>query len=137
MEAKIMLDSCVIISDMDGRGTIARLRNALRGKRVGIVICDTVLQEVHHIRKIEPEKVVSRLSRMLGRKVEVLCAGREDRTLARSVTDQYHFCHHGDNIILALCRTRSYILITFDRMLLQACNIVGVMAFHPTRAGGI
>ena len=137
MKTRIVLDTCVVISAFDERRFAARLRASLKGKQVGLVLCDTVLREIHRIRGMSSARVVRGLSKLVGKSVEVFSADGQDMKLARSVTDRYRFCHNGDNLILALCQARDFVLVTFDRMLLRACEIVGVMAFHPQLAGGI
>lgn len=134
---RVALDSCVVIDLIEQRARAGRIRASLRGKPVRLVLCDVVLGEVQRVRGLAPADVVSRISRIVGKGVEVAQTDDGQRALAGSVTAQYRFCHGGDNLILALCRARAYVLLTFDRMLLRACEFAGVAAFHPSAAGGI
>ena len=133
----VALDSCVVIDLIDKGGVAGRLRASLRGKSVRLVLCGTVLGEVKKVRGWTRSYVMSRVSELVGKRVEVLLDGDGQRDAAASITEQYRFCHEGDNRIVALCRARDMVLLTFDRALLKACECVGVAAFHPTRAGGI
>ena len=134
---KVALDSCVVIGLIEQRRDARRLRASLRGKRVRLVLCDVVLREVKRVRGLAAAEVISRVSGILGKKVEVSSADDCHKTRAEAVTAQYQICHRGDSLILALCQARGFVLLTFDRMLLRACEFVGVAAFHPSGAGGI
>ncbi|MCY4490644.1 MAG: PIN domain-containing protein [Thaumarchaeota archaeon] len=134
---QITLDTCVVIDLFEKRNAAGKLRAQLRGKSASIVLCDIVLEEVKRVRGIKPATTVSRISKLLKRKVTVLTVNQSERNLASATTAQYQFCHNGDNLILAFCSTRSIILITFDRKFLSACDVVGVAAFHPSRASSI
>jgi len=134
---KIALDSCVVIELMEKPGLAHKFRAKLRGKSIRIVLCDVVLKEVQKVRGFDPNKVILKISKLLGRKVETVSVQDEQKTLAESVSAKYSICHSGDNFILSLCKLKDYVLVTFDRMLLKACEFVGVAAFHPAMVGGI
>jgi predicted nucleic acid-binding protein len=134
-QSKIALDSCVVIDIIEKPKVASKLKDSLRGKSVKIILCDVVLSEVYRVRGYMPEKVIGKISKVLGRVVE-LCT-MEDDAKAVAITSQFQICHNGDNKILILCQARDFVLVTFDRMLLKACEFVGVAAFHPFMAGGI
>ncbi len=136
-QVRIALDSCVVIDLIEKKGLAGRLRAQLRGKHACIVLCDVVLEEVRRVRGLDADYVVPRIARLVGRRVEVSPTDGSHRDAAESITSRYRLCHGGDNVILALCRMKSYVLLTFDRMLLTACGLAGVPAFRPDRAGGI
>lgn len=134
---KIALDSCVVIEVIEKQGFAHKLKKSLRGRPVSLVLCDVVLNEVQRVRGFASAEVIAKISKLLGKKVEVSSVNGEQKTFADSVTEQYRFCHRGDSLILALCRARDFVLLTFDRMLLKACEFAGVAAFHPGMAGGV
>ena len=134
-QTQIILDSCVVIDLIEKPKVASRLKAGLRGKSVKIVLCDVVLSEVYRVRGYVPQIVVSKISKILGRTVEL--SAMEDDDAAVAITNQFAICHNGDNKILSLCQARDFVLITFDRMLLKTCQFVGVAAFHPFMAGGI
>ena len=133
---QITLDTCVVIDLFEKRNAAGKLRAQLRGKSARIILCDIVLEEVKRVRGIKPATTVSRISKLLKRKVTVLTVNQSERNLASATTAQYQFCHNGDNLILAFCSARS-ISNYFDRKFLSACDVVGVAAFHPSRASSI
>ncbi len=133
----IALDSCVVIDIMEKPKVASGLKARLRGKSVKIILCDVVLNEVRRVRGYLPEKVIARLSSLLGRKIELSKINESDKTNASQITEQFQICHNGDNKILSLCQAKNFVLVTFDRMLLKACEFVGVAAFHPSMVGGI
>lgn len=133
----IALDSCVVIDIMEKPKVASGLKARLRGKSVKIILCDVVLDEVRRVRGYLPEKVISRISSLLGRKIELSEINESDKTNASQITEQFQICHNGDNKILSLCQAKNFVLVTFDRMLLKASEFVGVAAFHPSMAGGI
>ena len=133
----IALDSCVVIDIMEKPKVASGLKARLRGKSVKIILCDVVLGEVKRVRGYLPEKIVAKLSYLLGRKIEISSVDNSQITNAQSITEQFAICHNGDNKILSLCQAKDFILVTFDRMLLKACEFVGVAAFHPTMLRGI
>lgn len=133
----IVLDSCVVIDVIEKKGIASRLRASLRGKSVRLVLCDVVLNEVRRVRGLDAAAVVSGVSRAIKRDVILASVENPHREIAESTTHKYEFCHRGDNLILALCQAKEFILLTFDRMLLRACDVVGVMAFHPAHARSI
>jgi len=133
----IALDSCVVIDIMEKPKVASGLKARLRGKSVKIILCDTVLDEVRRVRGYLPEKVISRISSLLGRKIELSEINESDKTNASQITEQFQICHNGDNKILSLCQAKNFVLVTFDRMLLKASEFVGVAAFHPSMVGGI
>ena len=134
---KIALDSCVVIDLIEKKGLACKLRASLKGKSVRLVLCDTVLDEVYRVRGLDADSIMRKVSRLLGKKVEISVTDNAHRCLADSITSQYQLCHRGDNLILALCRARNFVLLTFDRLLLRICEFVGVVAFRPNMAGGI
>lgn len=133
----VVLDSCVVIDILEKPQVASRLRANFRGKSIKIILCDVVLGEVYRVRGIVPDKVITKVSQILGRKVEVSAIEQSNLTDAVQLTSQFQICHNGDNKILSLCRAQDFILVTFDRMLLKTCQFVGVAAFHPFLAGGI
>jgi predicted nucleic acid-binding protein len=133
----IALDSCVVIDIMEKPKVASGLKARLRGKSVKIILCDVVLDEVRRVRGYLPEKVIARISSLLGRKIELSEINYSDVTSAKAITEQFQICHNGDNKILSLCQAKNFVLVTFDRMLLKASEFVGVAAFHPSMVGGI
>ncbi len=133
----IALDSCVIIDIIEKPGVASNLKTRLRGKSIKIILCDVVLDEVRRVRGYSPEKIITKISVLLGRKIELSRSDKNSISNATQITNQFQICHRGDNEILSLCQTKNFVLVTFDRMLLKACQFVGVAAFHPSMVGGI
>ncbi|MDF2428951.1 MAG: PIN domain-containing protein [Nitrosopumilus sp.] len=134
---KIALDSCVVIDILEKPKVASGLKARLRGKSITIVLCDVVLHEVQRVRGLSPQVIIEKISRILGRKIELEEIDEQNKTAAEQITNQFQTCHNGDNKILSLCQAKDFVLVTFDRMLLKACSFVGVAAFHPLMAGGI
>ena len=133
----IALDSCVVIDLMEKPKVASGMKASLRGKSIRIILCDVVLDEVRRVRGYLPEKIVARISKLLGRKILFSKVDEARISNAKSLSEQFHICHNGDNKILSLCQARDFVLVTFDRMLLKACSFVGVAAFHPAKLRGI
>jgi predicted nucleic acid-binding protein len=133
----VALDSCVVIEMLEKPQVASRLKANFRGKSIRIILCDVVLGEVYRVRGILPERTIAKVSQILGRKIELSAIEQSNLAQAVQLTDQFQICHNGDNKILSLCKARDFILVTFDKMLLKACQFVGVAAFHPFLAGGI
>ena len=134
---KIALDSCVVIDLIEKPGVASGLKARLRGKSIIVVLCDVVLQEVTRVRGLSPQVIIEKISKILGRKIELSKVDEQNKTAAEQITNQFQTCHNGDNKILSLCQAKDFVLVTFDKMLLKACSFVGVVAFHPLMAGGI
>jgi predicted nucleic acid-binding protein len=134
-QSKIALDSCVVIDIIEKPKVASKLKANLRGKSVKIILCDTVLSEVYRVRGYVESFVIGKISKILGREIELSKMESDDS--AKNITNQFQICHNGDNKILSLCQTKDFVLVTFDRMLLKTCEFVGVAAFHPLMAGGI
>ena len=134
---KIALDSCVVIDLIEKPGVASGLKARLRGKSITVVLCDVVLQEVTRVRDLSPQVIIEKISRILGRKIEIEEIDEQNKTAAEQITNQFQTCHNGDNKILSLCQAKDFVLVTFDKMLLKACSFVGVAAFHPLMEGGI
>ena len=133
----VALDSCVVIDIIEKPKVASRLKARLRGKSIKIILCDVVLGEVKRVRGYSPEKVIAKVSKLLGRKVELSKVDKNNVETAQQITNQFQICHNGDNKILSLCQAKNFVLVTFDRMLLKTCQFIGVVAFHPKMAGGI
>jgi len=133
----VALDSCVVIDIMEKPKVASGLKARLRSKSIKIILCDVVLQEVRRVRGYTPEKVITKISKLLGRKIGLSEIDETEVKTAQQITDQFQICHNGDNKILSLCQARNFVLVTFDRMLLKTCQFLGVVAFHPTMVGGI
>ena len=134
---KIALDSCVVIDLIEKPTFARRVRKALTGKSVQIVLCDIVLDEVQRVRGFSHQKIITKISEGLKRKISVVTVSDEEKNIAKQITNQFQICHNGDNKILAICQIKNYILVTFDRMLRQASKFVGIAVFHPLCVGGI
>jgi len=133
----IALDSCVVIDIIEKPKVASKLKARLRGKSIKIILCDVVLDEVRRVRGYLPEKVIAKISALLGRKIELSEIDEENISNANQITNQFQICHNGDNKILSLCQAKDFVLVTFDKMLLKASQFIGVTAFHPSMVGGI
>ena len=133
----IALDSCVVIDIIEKAKVASGLKANLRGKPVNIVLCDVVLDEVRKVRGLMPHTVVAKITKLLGKKVQLTVVTEEHKAQALQLTEQFQICHNGDNKILSLCKARDFILVTFDKMLLKASQFVGIAVFSPFTAGGI
>ena len=133
----IALDSCVVIDIIEKAKVASGLKANLRGKPVNIVLCDVVLDEVRKVRGLMPHTVVEKITKLLGKKVQLTVVTEEHKEQALQLTEQFQICHNGDNKILSLCKARDFILVTFDKMLLKASQFVGIAVFSPFTAGGI
>ncbi len=133
----IALDSCVVIDIMEKPKVASGLKARLRGKSVKIILCDIVLGEVNRVRGYLPEKVISTVSSLLGKKIGLSEIDQKGILNARQITNQFQICHNGDNKILSLCQAKDFVLVTYDKMLLKASQFVGIAAFHPSMVGGI
>jgi predicted nucleic acid-binding protein len=134
-QTQIALDSCVVINLIEKPKVAIKLKANLRGKSVKIILCEVVLTEVYRIRGYVASFVIAKISKLLGREIEL--SKMEDNDKAIALTNQFAICHNGDNKILSLCQAKNFVLVTFDKMLLKTCGFVGVAAFHPLMAGGI
>ena len=134
---KIALDSCVVIDILEKPKVASGLKTRLRGKSLSIVLCDVVLGEVQRVRGLSPKIVIERISKILGRPIELSEIDEKNKTSANEITNQFQICHNGDNKILSLCQAKDFVLVTFDRMLLKTCEFLGVAGFHPSMVGGI
>ena len=133
----IALDSCVVIDIIEKPKVASRFKANLRGKSVNIILCDVVLNEVRKVRGLMPHTVVEKITKLLGKKVQLTVVTEEHKAQALQLTEQFQICHNGDNKILSLCKARDFILVTFDKMLLKASQFVGIAVFSPFTAGGI
>lgn len=133
----IALDSCVVIDLMEKPKVASGMKARLRGKSVKIILCDVVLGEVRRVRGYLPDKIISKISKLLGRPIETTIVETSEISNAQQITNQFQICHNGDNKILSLCQGKDFVLISFDRMLLKSCQFIGVAAFHPSMVGGI
>ena len=133
----IALDSCVVISMIENPGLGLKLKRGLKGKSVKIILCDIVLSEVNRVRGYAKDYIITKISKILGKSIILQQTSLQEKEDAQKLSEQFLECHNGDNVILALCKLRDYILVTFDRALLRTCNFVGVIAFSPLRAGDI
>lgn len=132
---KIVLDSCVVIDLIEKPRVAMGLKTRLKGKQIKIVLCDTVLNEVQRVRGLSPQIVIEKISKILGRQIELSKIDQQNNS--DEITNQFQICHNGDNKILSLCQAKDFVLVTFDKMLLKACEFVGVIGFHPSRVRGI
>ena len=133
----IVLDSCVVIDIIEKPKVASGLKARLKGKPVKIILCDVVLDEVRHVRGLLPKVVIAKITKLLGKKVQLDTVTKEHCEQALQLTEQFQICHNGDNKILSLCKARDFILVTFDKMLLKASQFVGIVVFSPYTAGGI
>jgi len=134
---KVALDSCVVIDVIEKPKVAFGLKARLKGKSIKVVLCDVVLNEVSRVRGLSKDKIISKISKLLNRTIEVITIPQQQKDNAKQITNQFQICHNGDNKILSLCQAKDFVLVTFDRMLLKACSFVGVVAFHPSRVRGI
>ena len=134
---KVALDSCVVIDVIEKPQVAYGLKARLKGKSIKLVLCDVVLNEVQRVRGFTKEKIVSVLSKLLNKEIEISTVQKEQKDNANEISSQFQICHNGDNKILSLCQAKDYVLVTFDRMLLKTCEFLGVAGFHPSRVRGI
>jgi len=134
---KIALDSCVVIDVIEKPNVAFGLKARLKGKQIKVVLCDVVLNEVSRVRGLSADTIISKISKLLNRTIEIVTVQQQQKDSAKQITNQFQICHNGDNKILSLCQAKDFVLVTFDRMLLKACSFVGVVAFHPSMVRGI
>ena len=137
MTQTIVLDSCVVIDIMEKPQFARKLRQSLRGKSLNFVLCDVVLSEVKRKRGFLENVVRKRICAIFNRQIITETVSSQQRDTAKKIMYSFQGCHNGDNFILSLCQAKNYILVTLDKMLLQACRVTGVAGFHAMRAGGI
>jgi len=133
----VVLDSCVVIDILEKPKVAKGIKARLKGKPIKIVLCDVVLGEVNRVRGLSPDKVIAKVSSLLGKKITLSKIDDSQKSNAVQITEQFQICHSGDNKILSLCQAKDFVLVTFDRMLLKASQFIGVAAFHPSMVGGI
>ena len=134
---KIALDSCVVIDIIEKPQVAFGLKARLKGKQIKLVLCDVVLSEVERVRGLSVKTIIEKISKILGREIELSSIDEENKDTASDISNQFQICHNGDNKILSLCQAKDFILVTFDRMLLKTCEFVGVSGFHPSMVRGI
>ena len=134
---KIALDSCVVIDLIEKPQVAFGLKARLRGKQIKIVLCDVVLQEVQRVRGLSTKTIIEKISKILGREIELSNIDEQNKETANDISSQFQICHNVDNKILSLCQAKDFVLVTFDRMLLKTCQFVGVTGFHPSMVRGI
>lgn len=135
---KAIFDTNLVIEVLEDRGTAQRMRQALKGKEVRIILCDTVLRETRRVRAWTDETVLAGLGRIFGEKrIAVVSSPDCLKVKARLVRDSFAMAHAGDDMILALCRMCGFALLTFDRCMLRVAFMLGILAFHPRRAGDL
>ena len=134
---KIALDSCVVIDLIEKPQVAFGLKARLKGKSIKIVLCDVVLQEVQRVRGLSAKTIIEKITKILGREIELSSVNEENKDTANDISNQFQICHNGDNKILSLCQAKDFVLVTFDRMLLKTCEFVGVVSFHPSMVRGI
>ena len=134
---KIALDSCVVIDIIEKPQVAFGLKARLKGKQIKLVLCDVVLSEVERVRGLSVKTIIEKISKILGREIELSSIDEENKDTASDISNQFQICHNGDNKILSLCQAKDFILVTFDRMLLKTCEFVGVTGFHPSMVRGI
>jgi len=134
---KVALDSCVVIDLIEKPQVAFGLKARFKGKSIKLILCDVVLNEVKKVRGFTSEKIISTISKLLNRNIEIVTIDEKEKSNAKNITTQFQICHNGDNKILSLCQAKDFVLVTSDRMLLKTCQFVGVAAFHPSMVGGI
>ena len=98
----IAIDPCVVIDIIEKPKVASGLKANLRGKSVNIVLCDVVLDEVRKVRGLMPHTVVEKITKLLGKKVQLTVVTEEHKAQALQLTEQFQICHNGDNKILSL-----------------------------------
>ena len=135
---KTVFDTNLVIEVLENQEMAQRVRHALKGKAVRIVLCETVLRELERVRAWSTGTVLVGLRRVFGEKrVETASSPERLHDEAQRVREGFEMAHVGDDMILALCRMRGFALITFDRSMLKVAQMLGVLAFHPRRAGDL
>jgi len=134
---KIVLDSCVVIDIIEKPKVAFGLKARLKGKQIKVVLCDVIFDEVRQVRGYTKEKIITTISKLLNRNIEIVTVDNSEIDNAEEISNQFQICHNGDNKILSLCQAKDFVLVTFDRMLLKACDFLGVVAFHPSMVRGI
>jgi predicted nucleic acid-binding protein len=134
---KIALDSCVVIDIIEKPKVALGLKARLKGKSIKVVLCDVVFNEVRQVRGYTKEKIITTLSKLLNRNIEIVTVDNSEKDNAEEISNQFQICHNGDNKILSYCQAKDFVLVTFDRILLKICDFLGVVAFHPSMVRGI
>lgn len=129
----VVFDTCIVIDLMEKPAFGQKLRKALRGKPIGLVLCDTVFREVRRVCGFDACYTLAKVQKIFGKVVETVSTERYSADAER-VSAKFHTCHRGDSSILALCRGDSLLLVTRDRALHRACECAGVLAFYPYEA---
>lgn len=129
-KCNVALDSCVIISLMgESKNLIEKIKSTFKKDGTKIILYDVVLSEV--IRKDSVYKVQNRLSELFDYEIETITITKNDIETAKKLSEVHRISHRGDDMILALSKSRNDILITFDRRLIKVCHFLGVRFFNP------
>lgn len=135
---RMVFDTNLVIEVLEKPSVADQMRQRLRGKEMKIVVCGTVLRELGRVRRWSGMTVVARLRRIFGERRVVTDTSAEGLgSEAGRLRDRFAMAHRGDDRILAYCMKYSCYLLTFDREMLTVAHMLGVLAFHPRRAGEI
>ncbi|MBL7002267.1 MAG: hypothetical protein ISR80_05900, partial [Nitrosopumilus sp.] len=104
---KIALDSCVVIDLIEKPQVASGLKARLKGKSIKVVLCDVVLNEVQRVRGLTPQIVIEKISKILGREIEL--SEIDEQNNSNEITNQFQICHNGDNKILSLCQAKDFV----------------------------
>lgn len=117
---------------IEKRSVAKKILDGIRGKQIMLVVNETVLRELHRVRKWSVDVVVSKLDAIFGKKFGVIYDTPKGLWAhATKIKDRYALAHDGDVHILAHCRIDGYALLTRDGNMRRIASMEGVLAFHP------
>ncbi len=80
---KIALDSCVVIDIIEKPKVAFGLKARLKGKQIKVILCDIVFDEVRRVRGYTKEKIITTLSRLLNRNIEIVTVDNAEKNMQK------------------------------------------------------
>ena len=129
-KTKLALDSCVLISILgNNEGIVEKIKNTFDRQYTTAILYDVVLDEI--AQKGKTDQIIKRISELLDFEMEVHHITDAEKETAVKLSVDNNISHSGDDMILAMSKSRDTILVTVDKALIRACYLLGVKFFNP------
>lgn len=129
-ENKFVLDTCAIIHIIKNRAIADLIKCHIDVANSRIYLNNVSLDEASRI-GYSKKQIVSKIQEFLDTLVIVKEVSEENHVEAQRLEDNCSLIHHGDSAIAAFSIKHHSTLITYDKDLLQGCQIMGITTLNP------
>jgi rRNA-processing protein FCF1 len=123
-------DTCGIVNLMKNQGSERRFLKGIKGKNLRFVIPSFVVKEVKKVADFDKDEIIAYFSRF-SKKVSIISPSSDAELASAYFEKKYPESHFPDTLLLATAMFNSYVILTYDIVVLACARSEGIKTICP------